>query len=166
MQQTYEMDSAPLLRSASQQYLEFGSVVDQLALQEPEAQLASGASEEDLRAAMSVGLREQLQAYVDAHPSGTLRLQRYTRTVDDHLAAALDTGQPAPDQSTLVHITSSSSAADVDGMSVTAEVLVAARSVIDIVIDDGLGLPDSPPPKDYPETTTPGPLPDAPTEVM
>jgi len=120
-----ELDPIPYLRSARERLVSLRPLEAALAGRQPgQAELAP---QEAFAKNFAPGLRYVVERYRADHPDIELRFIRYTRAIDDRVELILDSGDDAPNQDAIVHLTNAVSAADVKRLSIVAEVLIAAR---------------------------------------
>ena len=120
---TAELDPIPYLRSARERLVSFRPLEAALAGKEP----GQPTAQDEFVDAFGLGLRASVDRYESENPDIGLHFIRYTRGVDDTVDLILDSGDDAPAEDDIVALTSSGSAADIDRLTIVAEVLVAAR---------------------------------------
>jgi hypothetical protein len=119
-----ELDPIPYLRAARERLVRLRPLEAVLAGREPGPPVEH-AGQHEFRSTFGVGLRDVLERYTRDHPDAGLRFVRYTRAVDGEVDVILDSGDDAPAEDRIVHLTSSVSAADTHRLSIVAEVLIA-----------------------------------------
>ena len=131
MTNEWAMDPLPILRNARIQLVDVSGLAGPQAAAALDVATTTQATPETFDQAISGALRDAVDQYSAAHHGQALQLLRYIRAVDGQAEVILDAGAPVPEETQLVHLTLALTAADMDGLHVVAEVLVASNASSD-----------------------------------
>jgi hypothetical protein len=131
MTNEWALDPLPILRNARMQLVDVSAIAGPLTAAAPDVAITTQATPEMFEQTISGGLRDAVDQYRDAHSGRILQLLRYVRSVDSQAEVILDAGADVPEETELIHLTLALTAADIDGLRVVAEVLVASGATYD-----------------------------------